>query len=343
MTLRLKTLIAVLLLVPILALGLGMAVIYHTFGWEYALSFGRGTLLGMQVRQLTNRQFERTAARIERGEYLVQAARCFTCHSEIDPQTELPLAGTMGAGTVRQLSTSVSYPNITPDSETGAGNWTDDMLARAIREGVGHDGRPLIPIMPYANFRYISDEDLGCIVAYLRSIPPVRHAVPPMKLPLLYELTAKGFPRSLGGSVPSPDSSHPTKVGEYLTHIGMCSNCHNGEDQQGNSLPYAGGRTFEDPDGKNSVAASNLTPDASGIVYYDEAMFIRTIRTGHVGARELAVAMPWRYFRNLNEDDLKHVFAYLRTLKPIHHNVDNTEQPSYCKVCGKWHGGGNRN
>jgi len=94
---------------------------------------------------------------------------------------------------------------------------------------------------------------------------------------------------------------------------------------------------------KTSVAASNLTPDASGIIYYDEAIFIKTILTGHVGAGELAVAMPWRYFRNLNDDDLKHVFAYLRTLKPIHHNVDNTEQPSYCRVCGKWHGGGNRN
>ena len=104
---------------------------------------------------------------------------------------------------------------------------------------------------------------------------------------------------SLGGSVQSPDSSHPTKVGEYLTHIGMCSNWHNGEDQQETSLPYASEWTFEGPDVKTRVAASNLTPDASGIVYYDEAMFIRTMRTGHVGARDLDPAMPWRYSETL--------------------------------------------
>jgi hypothetical protein len=315
MPLRLKIIIAVLLLVPSLAFGLGMAVIYRTFGREYSLRFARGTLLGMHARPLTNRRFERTAARIERGQYLVEAARCFTCHSETDPQTDLPISGLIGSGTVRQLLTSVSYPNITPDPETGAGNWTDDMLARAIREGVGHDGRPLIPIGPYANFRYISDDDLECIVVYLRSIPPVRHAVPTMKLPLLYELTAKGFPRSLRGPVQPPDGSQPAKLGEYLTHIGMCANCHNGEDQQGESLPYAGGRMIEGPDGNTRVAASNLTPDASGIIYYDEVLFIKAMRTGHVGARELAAAMPWRYFRNLNDDDLKHVFAYLRTLE----------------------------
>ena len=63
----------------------------------------------------------------------------------------------------------VFAPNITPDPETGAGNWTDDQLARAIREGVGHDGRALFPFMPYQDFRFYSDEDLASIIVYLRS------------------------------------------------------------------------------------------------------------------------------------------------------------------------------
>src|SRR5712692_4735953 len=95
------------------------------------------------------------------------SARCFSCHSETDPQTVLPLPGRMGAGAIRQLAVRVVYPNITPDADTGTGTWSDDMFARAIREGVGHDGRPLIPIMPYENFRHISDEDVACIVTYL--------------------------------------------------------------------------------------------------------------------------------------------------------------------------------
>jgi mono/diheme cytochrome c family protein len=340
MSRRWKIAIAVLVLLPILAFAIGTAVIYRMLGWNYASRFVIGTVMGTRARPLTNRQFERTPTRVERGRYLVEAARCFTCHSETDSQTDLPLPGAMGAGTVRQLLTTTTYPNITPDWETGAGSWTDDMLARAIREGVGHDGRALIPIMPYANFRYISDDDLASIVVYLRSIPPVHHALPKMKLPLLFKLTAAGFPQPLRDPVPPPDASDPAKLGEYLTHIGMCANCHDGEDKEGHSLPYAGGSMIPGPDEKAKVAAANLTPDPSGITYYDEALFVRTMRTGHVGARELDAAMPWRYFRNLNDDDLKHVFAYLRTLKPIRHRVDNTEPQTYCKVCGQRHGGG---
>ena len=100
---------------------------------------------------------------------------------------------------------------------------------------------------------------------------------------------------------------------------------------------------IEGPNGESKVGASNLTSDPSGISYYDEALFIKTMRTGHVGARELNAAMPWRYFRNLNDDDLKHIFAYLRNLKPVKHRVDNTEPPTYCKVCGQRHGGGETN
>jgi Cytochrome C oxidase, cbb3-type, subunit III len=343
MSRRWKIGFAVLLLIPILALATGTAVIYRMLGSDYASRFVIGAVMGTRARPLTNRQFERTPTRVERGRYLVEAARCFTCHSETDSQTDLPLPGTMGAGTVRQLLTPTTYPNITPDWETGAGSWTDDMLARAIREGVGHDGRALIPIMPYANFRYISDDDLESIVVYLRSIPPVHHALPKMKLPILLKLTAAGFPQPLRSPVPQPNASDPAKLGEYLTHIGMCANCHDGQDKEGHNLPYAGGSMIPGPDEKARVAAANLTPDPSGISYYDEALFIRTMRTGHVGARELDAAMPWRYFRNLNDDNLKYIFAYLRNLKPIRHRVDNTDPPSYCKVCGRWHGGGETN
>jgi len=64
-------------------------------------------------------------------------------------------------------------PNLTPDPETGAGNWTDDQIARAIREGIGHDGRALFPTMPYADFRHFSDEDLASIVSTCASLAPV--------------------------------------------------------------------------------------------------------------------------------------------------------------------------
>ena len=66
-------------------------------------------------------------------------------------------------------------PNLTPDRETGIGTWSDDMLARAIREGISHDGRAMFPVMPYQKFRRMSDEDLAALVVYLRSLPPIRN------------------------------------------------------------------------------------------------------------------------------------------------------------------------
>ena len=75
--------------------------------------------------------------------------------------------GYHGAGTpnfpLKDLPGDVRPPNITPDKDTGAGNWTDDQLARAIREGIGSDGRALFPFMPYENFRSLSDEDLASV------------------------------------------------------------------------------------------------------------------------------------------------------------------------------------
>ena len=100
---------------------------------------------------------------------------------------------------------------------------------------------------------------------------------------------------------------------------------------------FGGGHAFdEDPSGP--VAAANLTSDPSGIVYYDEAKFIRALRTGRVGARELKV-MPWRRFGKVSDEDLGAMFAYLRTVPPVKHRLDNTEPPTYCKVCGQRHGG----
>ena len=142
--------------------------------------------------------------------------------------------------------------------------------------------------------------------------------------------------------MPPPDASDRSKLGEYLTRIGNCADCHDATDSEGHTLPYAGGQIIADH-GEKAAAAANLTPDPSGIPYYDEALFIRVMCTGHVGARELAAAMPWRYFQAFSDEDLEEIFAYLKTLRPARHHVDNTEPATYCKVCGKRHGGGEAN
>jgi hypothetical protein len=342
-----KILLVVILAIPLLVFTGAAVLVGKTFGREAVGQFVAGTFLGTRSRSLTNRSFERTPARKERGRYLVEGlTACFWCHSEHDAQTRLPLAGKLGAGFndpdfPRPMLTALVFPNITPDPETGAGGWTDDMLARAIREGVGHDGRPLIPIMPWKSFRNLSDEDLASIVVYLRSIPPVANPLPKMKIRFPFSLLAKGIPEPLTTPVPQPDLSSPVKRGEYMTKIGECFACHEGEDRNGRLLPFGGGHVF-DEDPSRPIAAANLTSDPSGIAYYEEATFIRALRTGRVGARELKV-MPWRRFGKVSDEDLGAMFAYLRTVPPVKHRVDNTEPPTYCKVCGQRHGGGETN
>jgi hypothetical protein len=106
-------------------------------------------------------------------------------------------------------------------------------------------------------------------------------------------------------------------------------------------MDFAGGFTRSGPWG--SAASANLTPDPSGIPYYDEALFLEVMRTGFVKARPLSPAMPTMVSKNMSDDDLKAIFAYLRTLKPVQHRVDNSEPPTYCKLCRQKHGAGDRN
>jgi mono/diheme cytochrome c family protein len=237
----------------------------------------------------------------------------------------------------------VLAPNLTPDPETGTGNWSDDALARAIREGIGHDGRTLFPMMPYEHFRHLPDEDLASIVVYLRSLPAVRNSLPATEIIFPVNYLIRSVPEPILAPVAPPDLSDPTKRGAYLVEIAGCSDCHTPQDrgQPIAGMQFGGGQEFDGPWGK--VASANITPDASGIPYYDEALFVQTIRTGYVKARAINQIMPWHVYRNMTDDDLKAVFAYLKTIPPVKHVVDNTEPPTPCEICKGKHGGGNKN
>jgi mono/diheme cytochrome c family protein len=309
---------------------------------------GAQSLIAGSAQPLTAINFEPTPERVDRGKYLVEGvAHCFHCHADLNwksPGGE-PLAGREGAGH-NFADYGIPFlvaPNITPDKETGAGTWANETFARAIREGVGHDGRRLFPLMPYMSFRQMSDEDLASVVAYIRTLAPVRNELPKTALP---DEIKNSLPphEPITEAVPQPDMSDPVKRGGYLVTLAHCDTCHTPMDKQGRplqGLQFAGGETFKGPWGE--VTSANLTSDSSGIPYYDEALFIEVMRTGRVKARKLNSFMPWSYFGKMTDDDLKAVFAYLRTLKPVKHVVDNTETPTFCKVCGGKHGFGDRN
>jgi mono/diheme cytochrome c family protein len=314
------------------------------------LTIGWRPFIGPRARPLTDRKFEATPERLARGKYLTEnTLDCFACHSQRDWTThDAPLIpGTEGGGAaplpLEDPAGTINVPNISPDKETGAGNWTDDQLERAIREGIGHDGRALFPMMPYQNFRYLSDEDLASVIVYLRSIPPVHHVVPKIELVFPVKYLIRSVPQPITAPVPPPDLSTPVKRGEWLVRVAGCRDCHTPQ-KMGQPLPgldLAGGFVLKGPWGY--VASANITPDPSGIPYYDETLFLKVMHTGFVNARELKPVMTWWDYRSLTDEDLKAMFAYLRTVPPIKHRVDNTEPPTPCKICGNVHGAGDRN
>ena len=96
---------------------------------------------------------------------------------------EMPLAGSkVGIAWSNPLGDEypgiVYPPNITPDMETGIGSWSDPQIANAVRSGIGRHGDRRISVMPWRGYATISNEDIDAIVAYLRSIEPISHAVP---------------------------------------------------------------------------------------------------------------------------------------------------------------------
>lgn len=313
------------------------------------LTMGRPLLFGPKARPVTDRTFEVTEARLARGEYLVEGvAHCFQCHSTHDmTKTEVPIVeGMKGAGWMMDqaegLGTIVA-PNITPDKETGIGSWTDDEIARAIREGVSRDGSALFPIMPYENFRDMSDEDLASVVVYLRTIPAVRNPLPRSTLEFPLSRIVNTMPQPLEGPVAEPPAA---SRGAYLVKLAECASCHTPA-VQGTPLPgmaFAGGFPFK-PVGWTGapVVSANITPDASGIAHYDEALFDQVLRTGKLPGRQLSGIMPYAHLARLTPEDMKAIFAHIKSQAPVQHRVSNTDEPTLCPLCGITHGRGNLN
>jgi hypothetical protein len=105
-------------------------------------------------------------------------------------------------------------------------------------------------------------------------------------------------------------------------------------------MKFAGGQVF---DASGKIASPNITPDATGIGSYTEDKFVKAMRTGYVGKRQLNTVMPWQGYSGQTEEDLKAMYAYLRTVPAVAHRVDNTQPPTPCKKCGLKHGAGDTN
>ena len=290
-----------------------------------------------RLRPLTDRRFEVTAERLERGQYLSEhLLQCFLCHSERDWASPgaPPIVARKGAGAIlsHQDDRWVVAPNITPDVETGAGGWTDDMLARAIREGIGHDGRALYWGMWYQSFAALSDEDLAAVVVYLRSIPAVRNVLPRTVLPPEEAAENAANPAPITAPVPDPAPGDVLARGRYLLTLADCAGCHTSWYSPRNPGLLAGGNPIRR--GTHTAFSTNITPHASG-TGYPTATFIAVMRTGK--GESLSGIMPWAFFRGLTDADLTAMHAALGAIQPVAHYIGNVGVPHHCDVCGQEH------
>lgn len=300
----------------------------------------------VRQRPLTDRTFRATAARVERGRHLANGIlQCVICHSPLDSSVvgHPPVAGWEFSGAVLwddEGGERVVAPNLTPDSATGAGSWPDDALARAIREGVGHDGRALALPMYWESFRNLSDEDLASVIVYLRSVPAVANPLPTRRRTRSREAELAEFPFPLDEPVPERDLSTPLALGSYLVDIADCAGCHTGWEAP--TLPglFAGGNHVWDEDSL-PVFTKNITPDPSGIGGLTPEDFRWVMRTGRGGT--LHPIMRWRAFATLTDRELDAIFVALNRVAPTAHVVGNGMAPTLCPVCGQMHGLGDAN
>jgi mono/diheme cytochrome c family protein len=266
---------------------------------------------------------------LERGRYLVETvAFCGVCHNTRDADGRMRLGMELAGGRVMSMNevrTVLSnippgniravVPNITPDAETGIGRWTDSEIATAIREGRRPDGSIIGPPMPIAFYRGISDRDLTAIVTYLRTVPPVRHAV----------TERSTYPFALGpygptvGHVPDPPDD-PVARGAYIAGpLAHCMECHTpllSVVQRDWTRIGAGGMPIEGLWG--IVVAPNITSNrVYGIGGWTDDQILGAITRGITAdGRRLLPPMGARaaIYSRITDSDLRDLITYLRSL-----------------------------
>jgi|SRR5215208_707313 len=244
-------------------------------------------------------------ASIVRGEHIATIHMCQHCHLD-DFSGQTVGAPAMAILTITNLTSGAGG--------IGATNIDEDWV-RAIRHGVGNNDRGLV-LMPSATWYYVSDDDLADLIAYLKNLPPVDKEGPGTNLgPIGRVMLALGkLPPEIIPNVtvinhsgPRPMAPKPgvtVEYGEYLART--CALCH-GSNFNGQTIREGG----------NVYVAPNLTP-AGEMGFWSEEQFITTMRTGVTpGGHHLKDFMPWKYFGQMTDDELKAVWMYLQSLTAL--------------------------
>ncbi len=245
-----------------------------------------------------------SAEEIARGEHLAVAITgCTSCHGD-------NLAGLVS---VDEAPVGTIYASNLTAGEGGVGaTYSDEDWARAIRHGIGADGR-VLGAMPSNAFAHLSDEDLAAILAYIQSAPPVDNVLPERRLSppgtiifgaMAYEMLPVNMIDHAAVGAPAPAAGATAAYGEYLTLITGCRDCHG---------PDLGGIDPEDAS-PGPPPGPNLRPDGR-LGNWSQEDFFTTLRTGRTpSGRLLSDEMPWKHFALMTDEELEAVWLYLHGL-----------------------------
>jgi mono/diheme cytochrome c family protein len=240
------------------------------------------------------------AEALARGEHLVHSVSgCAGCHGE-------NLGGAVFID--EQPIGYVAAPNLTAGNGCVGATYTPEDWTRAIRHGVGGDGRTLV-FMPSQQLAALSDSDLGAVIAYLQTVPPVDNDLGEPAFgfvgTLIFGVMGYGaMPvnvidhESVGGSGPAQGVT--AEYGQYLVTIAVCRDCH-GTDLAGQTDP-------------NAPQGPDLTPGGE-LGSWSEDDFLTLIRTGTTPeGRQVSEEMPWQFYRNMTDEELQAIWLYLQSL-----------------------------
>ena len=267
-----------------------------------------------------------------RGAYILRAAGCATCH------TDVANGGAFLAGG-RMLSSpwgAIAVPNITPDPETGIGGWSDEDFIRALRDGKSPTGSTYYPAFPYTAYTGMRREDMLDLKAFLDTVEPVAAPNKPHELRFPFSVRLFLHPWRWLFFDREPDAADPTQDerlarGRYLVEtLGHCAECHTPRNMMGSLKrgPHLAGSRY----GPGGLTVPNITPDTeTGIGSWSEvdlAFFLRTGFTpyGDDVQGEMREAID-DGLRHLTQDDLEAMAAYLKALPAIRNPVSTAPSP----------------
>ena len=258
------------------------------------------------------------ASLVERGAYLAKAADCMVCHTA-------PGGKEYAGGLGFKLPFGMLYStNITPDKETGIGNYSDGDFLNALHRGVRRDGARLYPAMPYTSYTYISDDDALAIKAYLFSLAPV-HAAPPentLQFPfnqrwgmMFWSAVFNPNTRFEPNTSKSAEWNRGAYLAEALAHCGECHTPRNLAFALDNRKKFAGALTA-------GWRAFNITSDKqTGLGSWSDEQLVSYLSTGHAVGRGTASGPMGEAvdhsFSQLAPEDIHAIVAYLRSVPPI--------------------------